>query len=554
MKTKNKILLFLSTAFVACATLAVAMPSVVGMAADDAATESSTETPAYGFYMEDGAAVRVSTAASQECTGIRYTTNITEDYYTNTLKANYANATSITLTTEIAPAADSSNPRIYTWDITNGMSYEDGVSTFYAALDYSDLTETQRIQAIAMELKATSYITVTQADATTVTIATETCDQEDTVRSMRAVAVAALYDDETSETAKSALREYLGTNKTSESEATVYIETSETNGLGDYTAAYLNTRKIAQDSIGGAALSGLELGEKGELVLFDDENNYKIVPFQYVTKAIEDYTDLQSLLITTELVNATVKTIDGYYALTKNLDFLGDEYSTFHHAGLESASGLHSNGTEYGLIGTFDGNGYTLSVKLGWYGLFGKIGAGATIKNLVLNAQFEKGSTYTSRGTSVFAYKSTATTSNRVSVENIWIHIVADNSTGKANPCVIFVNSNYIGWKNFVVSYDSEKITYELAKNGGIFCVNDTVSYSGTFTNNTSNCYIISSEKIALTNLTGSKAYTYYGNTAAIVNGEEKTCYQNFSYISTLADATNLAWTYDATSGRLTVK
>lgn len=555
MKMKNKILIFLSTVCIACAAFAFAMPTAVGMAEENTATE----TPSYGFYMEDGAAIRVrmsdGVAEEDQCTGIRFATNVTKAYYTNNLKATYSDATSFVLTTEVAPAVGNYNPKTYTWTLNDETVYVDGVCTFWAALDYSDLTEEQRVKAIAMDLKATTYITVTKADTTTVKVDAEA--NSGVVRSMRAVAVAALQDPKTNADDKLALKNYLGNDETGASEATVYLETSEAKAFeSDYSAAYVDAEKVAENSLGGAAVASLELGEKGELVLFDNANNYKIVPFQYVTKAIENYTDLQSFLITAELVGADKKTIDGYYALTKDLDFLGSEYATFHHAGLETASGLYSNSTEYGLTGTFDGNGYTLSVKLGWYGLFGKIGAGATIKNLILNAQFEKASNYTSRGTTVLAYKSTATTNNRTSVENVWINIVADNSTGKANPCVIFVNSNYIGWKNFVVSYQSEAITYDLAKNGGIFCVNDTVSQSSTFTNNTSNCYVISSTKIALTNLTGNTAYTYYA-----ANDQETVArFKNFKRLEKLSDLVSeniyadWVWTYDSNTGKIVLK
>ncbi len=555
MKMKNKILIFLSTVCIACAAFAFSMPSAVGMAEENTATE----TPTYGFYMEDGAAIRIrmgdDVEDSDKCTGIRFATNVTKDYYTNTLKKTYTDATSFVLTTEIAPAAGNYTPKPYTWTLTDDLVYVDGVCTFWAALDYSDLTEEQRVKAIAMDLKATTYITVTKADTTTIKVDAEA--NSGVVRSMRAVAVAALQDPKTDADDKVAIKNYLGNDETGASESTVYLETSEAKAFeSDYTAAYIDAEKVAENTLGGAAVAGLTLGEKGELVLFDNANNYKIVPFQYVTKAIENYTDLQSLLITTELVEAETKTIDGYYALTKDLDFLSNEYAIFHHAALEAASGLYSNNTEMGLVGTFDGNGYTLSVKLGWYGLFGKIGAGATIKNLILNAQFEKASNYTSRGTSVFAYKTTANEQKRSSVENVWINVVEDNSTGRANPCVIFVNSNYLGWKNFVVSYSSVAFSYDLTKNGGIFCVNDAVSQSTTFTNNTSNCYVISSEKVALTNLTSSPGYTYYAsNDQATV-----TYYKNFKRLEKLSDLVNeniyadWVWTYDSNTGKIVLK
>ena len=83
MKMKNKILIFLSTVCIACAAFAFAMPTAVGMAEENTATE----TPSYGFYMEDGAAIRVrmsdGVAEEDQCTGIRFATNVTKAYYTN---------------------------------------------------------------------------------------------------------------------------------------------------------------------------------------------------------------------------------------------------------------------------------------------------------------------------------------------------------------------------------------------------------------------------------------------------------------------------------------
>ncbi len=561
MKKKSKVLFLSLASCVACAALAIATPSVVGYAAEEA-----TEEPVFGFYMVDGAAVRVNTgenvATEDVCTGISFTTNITQDYYTNTLKATYTTATSFVLTTEIAPATGTYNAKKYEWTLSDTMAYVDGVRSFRAALDYSDLTEEQRVKALALDLKATSYITVLgEEDAVLGTVETETKATEDTVRSMRGVAVDELLVNPETED-KETLEAYLGENETGASEETVYIETSEETAFeGDYTAAYWNAEKIAESNLGGEELAGVELGAKGNLVLFDDANNYKIVPFQYVTKAIETYDDLESILITQAKVEATAYTFDGYYALAKDLDFLGSEYAVLHDAGFDYKSGLshHSNNTEMGLIGTFDGNGHTLSVKLGWYGLFGKFGAGATIKNLILNAQFETANTYTSRGTSVLAYKSTAAaTINKSSVENVWINILEDNSEGKSNPSVINTISKYVEWKNLVVSYNSEKITYDLTKNGGIFCNNDSnISPSTDFTNNTSNCYVISSTKIALGNLlTGTYAGAYYASN----DQDTVKYYKNFKRLEKLSDIVNediyadWVWEYDTETGKIVLK
>ena len=135
MKMKNKILIFLSTICIACAAFAFAMPTAVGMAEENTATE----TPSYGFYMEDGAAIRVrmsdGVAEEDQCTGIRFATNVTKAYYTDTLKATYSDATSFVLTTEVAPAVGNYNPKTYTWTLNDETVYVDGVCTFWAALD-----------------------------------------------------------------------------------------------------------------------------------------------------------------------------------------------------------------------------------------------------------------------------------------------------------------------------------------------------------------------------------------------------------------------------------
>ena len=565
MKTKNKLLAVLSTVCVACAALAFTIPSVVGRAADDVGTEETT----YGFYMEDGAAVRIrmgdSLEASEKCAGIRFTTYITEDYYTDTLETTYTDATSFVLTTEVAPAVGTFSPQVYTWDISDGITCVDGVSTFYAALDYSDLTETQLTQALALELKATSYITVTKADETTVKVETETSGQEDTVRCMRAVAVAALRDTKTSAADKLALQQYLGNDETGENEETVYIETSEEKAFeGDYSAAYREARKIAQTSLGGAEIDGLELGEKGELVLFDNENNYKIVPFQYVTKAIEVAEDLKvfTLATTNTFVDTESKTIKGYYVLTGNLGATAQ--TAEHHTLLNASGSMYNAATTAGFAGTFDGNGYTLSANVDSYGLFGALADNAVIKNVVLDLYAKGVSNYT-RCATLLAVRSNLTSANTPAlIENVYVKMNDNREEAKKTFNVSlfrYGNNDDITWtkmKNLVIenvnceyAKDTDEVYY--TKAGGVMFIEDAKSYAGAFNTNTANCYVIAQNGTPLS-ITAKSGSTQKSYTAQYPYSSSQTCFKNFSYISTLSEATNLAWTYDETSGRLTVK
>ncbi len=90
---------------------------------------------------------------------------------------------------------------------------------------------------------------------------------------------------------------------------------------------------------------------------------------------------------------------DGYYILANNIDLEGAQLSNTHTSYLDSfgAAGQtiyytegeaiknHNSNENYGLLGTFDGNGYTVkNAKMPKGGLFGLIGKNGTVKNLAI--------------------------------------------------------------------------------------------------------------------------------------------------------------------------
>ena len=115
-----------------------------------------------------------------------------------------------------------------------------------------------------------------------------------------------------------------------------------------------------------------------------------------ITKAIstaEELVNFKSYAIVTDegvspRDNGQVYKMDGFFTLANNIDFRG--YRTTQNFSFAPWA-CEKGGTDWGLIGTFDGRNYT--IYGGYYsesGIFGCIGDGAVVKNLaIVNATVE---------------------------------------------------------------------------------------------------------------------------------------------------------------------
>ncbi|MBQ9482403.1 MAG: hypothetical protein IJU84_09575, partial [Clostridia bacterium] len=181
--------------------------------------------------------------------------------------------------------------------------------------------------------------------------------------------------------------------------------------------------------------------------------------------------------------NQPVYAYDGYFVLGNNIDLTGKEM-----ARIMSPTGwsvtIDGNSMKYGLIGTFDGRGYTLyggTYKAG--GIFGWVGEGATVKNVaVVNAMLAGGMC------GVFG-----TNIRTATIENVLIDIV-EYTAYNAAPLSVYVGTN------------------TLLKNVVIYCADNASqnSYSVAWGNSDpmQNVYVISNQATGVTS-TGITTYAY---------------------------------------------
>ena len=160
-----------------------------------------------------------------------------------------------------------------------------------------------------------------------------------------------------------------------------------------------------------------ELGKYYTLIAFDANDLAYRLNYRYVTKTISKADDLKVFVLESRgaleqdvigsqgnvLASAGesqgVKDKDGYYVLTNNID--ASEYTPNKHEGFFSNDIFPTLNRDYGLTGTFDGQGYTISnLSVVSNGLFGMIDGG-TIKNVA----FIDCTVATSRYNALFAEK-----------------------------------------------------------------------------------------------------------------------------------------------------
>ena len=135
---------------------------------------------------------------------------------------------------------------------------------------------------------------------------------------------------------------------------------------------------------------------------------------------------------------------NGYYVLANDIDASNYEHKTpyvFLNSSLELA--WYGDYANSGLTGTFDGNGYTISnlglgvtnednatgkfkLEYGYFGLFGAIGSGATVKDVYFkNASFDSNGYGPKHSTSLLA-----TFINGATIENVKIELNGLNKRG----------------------------------------------------------------------------------------------------------------------------
>ncbi len=168
------------------------------------------------------------------------------------------------------------------------------------------------------------------------------------------------------------------------------------------------------------------------VTVYDEEVGYEIALNAY-TKIVDEAVDFEYFRLNNADVRALGKTFDGYYILANDIDASGYVLGANGFVG----TGINNEYKAYGLTGTFDGNGHTVSNltfgkvaedfekfdaearKSYTYSLFGVIGNGGVVKNVGFdNVTFDVPAEVTKGGQSVLATWIMGGT-----VENVYIRL-----------------------------------------------------------------------------------------------------------------------------------
>ena len=198
------------------------------------------------------------------------------------------------------------------------------------------------------------------------------------------------------------------------------------------------------------------------------------VPVTLITKEIATLDDLNAALTADDTTDIWY-TIYGYYKLTADLG--KPDYNGIQNANATSVTdengekiqNFQNVGGLYGFRGTFDGNNHSISAIIYGNGIFGLIGKGAYIKDLITEATLENVEINVKSGSSVSCYAEGGVITSLLSHSSKYIGVKV-NATTDLNTLFGF---SY--W-----SYDPKKAnTFENCEinaksNGGIICITDS--------------------------------------------------------------------------------
>ena len=504
MKKNNKIF-----GLIACSAVLAGAVTVGASNLNVAPAAADGDTAAVNFALAQSASVKYGDEG-----GIRFAATV----YQNALSL----ADKVVLKSSIDKAGntDEDEAITYEWDVT--ATYKTGydTNTYYHAITFTDaeLASYNLKEMAAVELTATMWLADDEgnvlAEAQTVT------------RSMRAVANA-IYDGVNVDKQEE-LSDYFGTRYTAKA---AYKEVVDDN------AWVVDGGTVATAVYNGAAAVGADLtaGETatGSYALFDAEYNvYNVPEVTYVTKVIREASDLATFSLTYPSSTSTdYPILEGYYVLVNNIDA-----SAYTHSHTRNQFNPTTS-TDYGFKGVFDGQGYTIDgVTLNYNGLFLKVGSGATIKNVAfINTKFNySGNSQTRDRAVIFAHHIHGTSTEKVTIENVYIQLDTLTTEGKTWNYETFAapmawQVQYTTFNNVVIDYNedlSTKMPDRTDCQYGSFVANQNVTEVTA-----TNTYVISPTKLQYKQSDGSsieeslikRGVVRYDNTDAFVSAMEDT-------------------------------
>ncbi len=341
MRKKNTLISLIAAGALSLTAIAVCSLQPVSGYAETTTVESE-------FIIQEGASVRFATnAETQEgkaVSGIRFAAYITETYYQTLTQTTYPTATEIVLQSTVSKVVEESEaaptPFTYSWNLKNPITFNDqGVATFYHTLNFNSLTGENLKAANAFDLEADFWIEVkTESAAEPIKIEADNAGEVDTVRSMRQVAYTAYTTPGTEEKPNNAyqdnrLKNYftLGESKealydsalASTSILELAPESVEANKAylvdesGESAIADVTKKTLSGDTGVFTALEGRNSTIK-TIVYFDENNVAYPTKTRFVTKIVDNETELINALKLKATTTATVKPL-GYHLLSTDI-------------------------------------------------------------------------------------------------------------------------------------------------------------------------------------------------------------------------------------------
>ncbi len=474
-----------------------------------------------GFYVRPGASVYVG---DDNSAGIKYETYVTkafqsylEDTYqgaafewhtliTGTNMITNNDVTQVTPELKKPDSVGENAGKLACQDLTSTLKTIDEEVTdldadgnaddeYAVSIVYNNLTDEEKAQHGKADLIARSYVLVTKADETTEIIYAQA---EDTVRNMRAVAYVAIRSEKYKDN-ETALWKYTGVTTAnvieydSEMDNTGVIDVAELSTTGSYDV-YCGAKELtvsAVDRANGQITvenfpTNLEEGKVYDLVLYSNTDNSILTqPFIYATKVLRTLADFDMFKQSSTDGDGYYNTIlDGYYVLGNDITLTTANESGSQFVQAEKAVSTFvaaDRQCNYGLRGTFNGNGHTISnLRITGAGLFYSICEGATVENLALTNV-----TFTTEHSAALAMYSNG------NIQNVYISTRFNVGNNRAT---VALQANFAGkatMKNVIV----DATTFTSASTGTICgsMVQTNQSYGNTETsNNVENVYVIS--------------------------------------------------------------
>lgn len=239
------------------------------------------------------------------------------------------------------------------------------------------------------------------------------------------------------------------------------------------------------------------------LTVYTDEGVGYEIDVEAYKDAITTFEELRSVLD----LNSNSKSIKGYYALAKDIEYDASAAAIAHDYALSASAGFN---------GIFDGCGHSISANIGAMGLFGRIGRGAIIKNLALtNVVLDESAAYAC----VLARNDGATKEEYNTIENVYVSIAnfaRGEKAGDSTAALMYERNVYTRYTNLVVVLDAPMAfkTIDSAPTqdnyGAMFCKDSITKNEGAYLTQFNNVFVISGAAIPMAlSVDGYNTYNY---------------------------------------------